>query len=344
MSQLGVACLPAAGESAASSCRTLPTLCDGRRLGCDAPLQLRAPQLQCRAQGAAASLRQTCAAISCSAALVAFAGSRWKRQHRHSLGRHLRGGPLLALSLEGVPPVAGFLAVAAFGVVVVAVAATLSGSVKSEDAKKASPDDVEKALREEALAQLPPDLEEALRDFDGDLRGPWLALGLDIEVVAELSLEDIRTAYRRAVLEEHPDRSSAPDAEERLQRVRNAWVQLQDEGLRALLLEALEGDIGSLEEFSESLPPDDDGTTLRAALIAGLVLGAGGAFFARGSMPLPRRFSSTAAAPLPGGAVAGAGGGGSTEAIEAAARARLSEAARRSATAAAAAGGPMAAG
>ncbi|CAE8610632.1 unnamed protein product, partial [Polarella glacialis] len=94
---------------------------------------------------------------------------------------------------------------------------------------------------------LPSDLEEALRDFDGDFRGPWEALGLDAEEPA--TAEELRQAYRRAVRLEHPDTSSYPDAEERFQRVRKAYAILSDDGSRALLLEAIDKEAASFKEL-----------------------------------------------------------------------------------------------
>ncbi|CAJ1399923.1 unnamed protein product [Effrenium voratum] len=95
---------------------------------------------------------------------------------------------------------------------------------------------------------LPGDLEEALKDFEGDFRGPWRALGLEAE--DPLTEEELRQAYRQAVRLEHPDASQRADAEERFQRVRKAYAILSDEGSRELLLEAIEQRAASFEELT----------------------------------------------------------------------------------------------
>lgn len=102
---------------------------------------------------------------------------------------------------------------------------------------------------EEAGPILPKDLEEALRDFEGDFRGPWRALGLEAEGDLQASPEEIRAAYRQAVRAEHPDTSRHPDAEDRFRRVRKAYALLMDDGTRALLQEALEQDAGSFQDI-----------------------------------------------------------------------------------------------
>lgn len=53
-------------------------------------------------------------------------------------------------------------------------------------------------------------------------------LGLDQDATAD----DIRRAYRRMALQFHPDRSDAPDAEERFQKINEAYQVLSDESAR----------------------------------------------------------------------------------------------------------------
>lgn len=103
-------------------------------------------------------------------------------------------------------------------------------------------------ITEELEAILPSDLQEALLTFDGDFRGPWLALGLEAD--ADLHSDEIRRAYRQAVRSEHPDASDFPDADERFERVRQAYAILKDGGSRELLLEAIAQDASSFNELS----------------------------------------------------------------------------------------------
>ncbi|CAK0831675.1 unnamed protein product, partial [Prorocentrum cordatum] len=134
--------------------------------------------------------------------------------------------------------------------------------------------------------ELPPRLEEALLDFEGDFRGPWRALGLEADAVGlEVSQEEVRAAYRVAVRSEHPDTSEFPDAEERFQRVRKAYALLSDDGTRALLAEALEQEVQSFEalerDLAEEEPPSRGGLRAwqgLALLSAGLALAAGRGF------------------------------------------------------------------
>jgi len=86
-------------------------------------------------------------------------------------------------------------------------------------------------ITEELEAILPSDLQEALLTFDGDFRGPWLALGLEAD--ADLHSDEIRRAYRQAVRSEHPDASDFPDADERFERVRQAYAILKDGGWKS---------------------------------------------------------------------------------------------------------------
>ena len=99
---------------------------------------------------------------------------------------------------------AGPLAVALGGAVLVAAAATVTRR------PKAPPQRLERA--EPRSPELPPTLTDALKDFEGDFTGPWLALGLEVDGL-DLTAEEIRLAYRQAVRREHPDASAAPDAE-----------------------------------------------------------------------------------------------------------------------------------
>ncbi|CAK8986051.1 unnamed protein product, partial [Durusdinium trenchii] len=149
------------------------------------------------------------------------------------------------------------LAVAVLGAAVLVAAA--SAALRPKAAPSAEPPSAAEAVRaaeveaqrqaaEELRSMLPEDLEEALKDFEGDFCGPWRALGLEADV--ELDEEDLRVAYRRAVRVEHPDTSQAPDAEERFQRVRKAYALLSDEGTRELLLEAIEQQASCFAELS----------------------------------------------------------------------------------------------
>jgi len=103
-------------------------------------------------------------------------------------------------------------------------------------------------ITEELEAILPGDLQEALLTFDGDFRGPWLALRLEAD--ANLRSDEIRRAYRQAVRSEHPDTSDFPNADERFERVRQAYAILKDDGSRELLLEAIAQDASSFNELS----------------------------------------------------------------------------------------------
>lgn len=108
------------------------------------------------------------------------------------------------------------------------------------------------------------------------------------------------------MLEEHPDTSKWPDAEARFYKVRKAYALLSDDGTRALLLEALEREVGSFEELSAGSESGagPTGGVLRWALLLGLALG-GGAALLRVRSPAPREPGAAAAAdaapPLPGG-------------------------------------------
>lgn len=137
-----------------------------------------------------------------------------------------------------------------------------AGSQKTPKTRSKSKDKVDREevagiLDEEIRSGLPPALVEALKAFDGDFLGPWEALGLEVHD-ADLSAEDIRTAYRQAVRLEHPDTSELEDAEERFQRVRKAYAILSDEGSRVLLLEAIEQQAASFAELTKGLDLEED--------------------------------------------------------------------------------------
>lgn len=112
-----------------------------------------------------------------------------------------------------------------------------------------------KVVNPEEDPDLPADVLEALEDFDGDFSGPWHALGLEPE--EGLTAEEIRVAYRQAVRVEHPDTSDRPDAEKRLQQVRNAYAILSDDSTKELLLEALFKQAGSFAEL-KALEEEDN--------------------------------------------------------------------------------------
>ncbi|OLP98774.1 Chaperone protein DnaJ [Symbiodinium microadriaticum] len=95
-----------------------------------------------------------------------------------------------------------------------------------------------------------------LQEFMRFRHTPLHAGTLEVED-ADLSAEDIRTAYRQAVRLEHPDTSELEDAEERFQRVRKAYAILSDEGSRVLLLEAIEQQAASFAEL-KGLDLDED--------------------------------------------------------------------------------------
>jgi len=160
-----------------------------------------------------------------------------------------------ALPLEGSLAFAGVAALGAAAVATI-VLATLTGSDErkpSEDTSNAadwsSADSAAAVDDVNPSPTLPAELEEALQEFDGDFRGPWVALGLDPDAAAEVSPKEIKAAYRQAVLVEHPDRSELPDAEARFSKVRKAYALLLDEGSRALLLEALSKEADSFQEL-----------------------------------------------------------------------------------------------
>jgi len=192
---------------------------------------------------------------------------------------------------EALPAGAAAAATAAAAVAAVSAIAVLALSRgQEEEVDKASsdaePEDIGSAEPPPAVGErLPvaPELEEALRDFDGDFRGPWLALGLDPDVDFEASLEEIRTAYRSAVRLEHPDTSEETDAKDRFRRVRKAYALLGDEGMRALLLEAMEREVESLEELASEPEEKSSSAWVRGALVLGLALGLGGAWLQLGS-------------------------------------------------------------
>mmetsp|Transcript_4093 Transcript_4093/g.7744 ORF Transcript_4093/g.7744 Transcript_4093/m.7744 type:complete len:322 (+) Transcript_4093:38-1003(+) len=150
--------------------------------------------------------------------------------------------------------------VAALGAAAVATVVLATSSASDEQKPREDAAKVEGESRSDAEAAvddmspnptLPAELEEALQEFDGDFRGPWVALGLDPDVAAEVPPEEIKAAYRQAVRVEHPDRSELPDAEARFNRVRKAYALLLDEGSRALLLEALSKEAQSFQELEE---------------------------------------------------------------------------------------------
>jgi len=158
-----------------------------------------------------------------------------------------------ALTQEALA-VAGVAALGAAAIAALALAMSKAGDDKpnkdtanAEGASRSGAEDAADNVR--AIPTLPVELEEALQEFDGDFRGPWVALGLDPDAAAEVSPEEIKSAYRKAVREEHPDRSELPDAEARFNKVRKAYALLLDEGTRALLLEALSREADSFQEL-----------------------------------------------------------------------------------------------
>jgi len=127
-------------------------------------------------------------------------------------------------------------------------------------------------ITEELEAILPGDLQEALLTFDGDFRGPWLALRLEAD--ANLRSDEIRRAYRQAVRSEHPDTSDFPNADERFERVRQAYAILKDDGSRELLLEAIAQDASSFNELS-SMEAFSEQSGKRTTSLRELLVGVG---------------------------------------------------------------------
>jgi len=123
----------------------------------------------------------------------------------------------------------------------------------------------------EGSSQVPEELMDGLKQFDGNFLGPWQVLGFSEVEAATVTEEQIRNAYRQAARKEHPDRSSYPDAEERFQKVLQAYAILRDEPTRDALREALELDIGSLQELNEKQVENDEQSSGKLRILVVLV-------------------------------------------------------------------------
>jgi len=211
----------------------------------------------------------------------------WRRHHLtgsssiwlQSRSRSNAGG---ASAVHAVSEAA--VAATTLAAIVAVVTATVVMSSRTDAKKESAPEDPSSSQGfgpeeagqsfkelEELEAILPADLQEALETFDGDFRGPWSAL--DLEADDQLLPDEIRRAYRKAVRSEHPDTSKFPDADERFERVRQAYAILKDDGSRALLLEAIAQDAGSFDELSsrQTLPDESrSGTSSMRGLLVGV--------------------------------------------------------------------------
>jgi len=128
---------------------------------------------------------------------------------------------------------------------------TSKSAAEKAHAEEESEGEYAEAYDPDASEALPTELVDDLRLFRGDFLGPFDALGFSSSSFMTATEDDIRTAYRQKARDEHPDRSSYPDAEERFQKVLTAYAILKDEPSREALREALKLNIGSLKELNE---------------------------------------------------------------------------------------------